>query len=272
MKTKYLIISFVITLFFLSGCSKTTSQPRTPPAKPTLAQVLSTTPDSAMQSRWKAAEGTLPPLDKIPQPAQVISKRIPGTVVADMPSTQRPVIPRESIGEVQPFSPESVRRYSGPIKIVEAVEGRIAGMIGEKKQSIELLFKLPGEKQIVAMDTSGESLLDLRDDVENNTIQRHTLLSTKSGAIALFYISEGGMAPFAAEYKNAQLAVRQIPGKDEGDGTVEVTYGRTRVRAKVGQKVALGDKTLFVIALTAHRTKTGPLMEGDPFHVTLMVY
>jgi hypothetical protein len=264
--------TLLITGFIALGCQRSRTQKDRPTGKPTLEKIIASSPDTVMQNRWKASERTLPPVGEIVTPTRPVVARSRGSVAADQPNVQRPTIPADSKGAVRTFSQPGITRYSGPFTISESVEGRMTGTLGDPKSPLEIVYRLPGKSRKIEVDRNAPMNVDFLDEVDNNTLQRHTVLSTNKGDLKLLYVSEGGRKSVRMDFKNPPLSIRQIPGKNEDDGSVEVTYRGEKAAARIGEKTPLGELTLFVISCISMNPQSEPLLEGDPFHVTLIIY
>ncbi|MGH7694782.1 MAG: hypothetical protein ACRENH_07365, partial [Gemmatimonadaceae bacterium] len=198
-------------------------------------QLVAASPDSAMKQRWRdaAAKGQLPSLESLPAVQQRVAVRTPAQVV-DSPRTAAPPAPQQGVvATVRAFSRTPVEQYAGAFTITNSTANVIVGTLAGRSEPFELHFKLPDTTQLAAVQPNAQYRLRVRDELENQSIRRELMLSGSDGGPVLFYLSDGGMRPYAKRFPEGLSVTQRPPGRDSV-APVTVTLGGASTTLRPG--------------------------------------
>lgn len=242
-----------------------------------VSEIVAAVPDSAMRERWRAAEraGTLPPLEALAVPAQPVATRR-RVVMQDTTPRRTPMLPEGTVADVRVFiaGDTAVREQRSELRLSEWRPGRIAGALPGGGGPILILYRLPGRPSGLAPRTGRLDVM-VRDDVERASLRREVLL-TDGNATVLFFLADGSDRPYAREFRELPLAVRQLEGDRTSVAPVQVRYGGEEFVLRPGERHQVADAAGTVEVYLGASFYTDPrgvtLAEGFPYYVRLMVY
>ncbi len=258
-------LAVIALIVFFTGCSA--SQPR---KITSIEQIAGTVPKKQMRKRWINAERKVPPVEKIPLPEKSVTQRKFTIIATKKPIAKRPVISPDSPVAVKLFSTRPIAKYTGPFKVFKSAPGNVVGNLENLRIPLEILFKLPEDSQRLRVEEGMTLSLELRDEVKNAALQRHIVL-TKNNQLRFLYLSEGSGKPFIWTSDSPRIVIQQRSG-EKGTSPVEITIGRDKQILKVGQKVKIGEYAAMLISSFFTDPKKKIVVQGDPYHITLIIY
>lgn len=232
--------------------------------------------DPQMQMVWKKAEaeGKLPPIAEIPTPKERVSQREPAVIREPKITIRRPLISETTVADAQPFSLKRLERYEGIFEVTQHEPGLLIGRLQQRADLLELYYKIPGERNRIAIVERAKLQLSFRDEVVDSALQRSIVLSTDKGTTPFVYVAEGSNEPYRKTLKQISLAIEQ-QGKS-GNPPVKITYRGQSVTLKQGErrKIGAGESAaeVYLLRSVAIRPQQALLQEGQPFYVTIMMY
>jgi hypothetical protein len=238
--------------------------------------VFAGVPDPKMQQVWQkaAASGTLPSMEGIPKPKQLITEREPIIITEMETKKKRPFFAEgESVG-VKPFSLEPVRSYEGDFQVTRHTPGLIVGNLVQRGEQYEIHYKIPNPQRMIAVAEQTDMKLSLRDEVVGSALQRRIVLSKADGTPSFIYLAEGSDRPFTKSLMQAGLKIEQA-GKS-ANPPVQVTYRGQSVTVEPGERKQVGQGAsaveIYLLWSVAISPQQAMLQEGQPYYVNLMIY
>jgi hypothetical protein len=266
--------AFMIACAGLVACSSATQQPTRITRVDNVEQIVASIPDSAMRTRWRqaAANGQLPDLRTLPVPAAPVATRKRVVIHGNEPLPRGLLIPDQAVADVRLVGADTLREYRGPITLRDSTAGRLTGFLSSRAP-VEIQYKLPANQRLMLMP--GTLLLTYRDDVVNHSLRRELLL-TASEVPVLMHLNDGSSTPYDRTFREFALRVRQTGQVEQHVSPVEITYRDQQLVLRLGERKrardANGEVEFFL--LSSHYLQAGEILtaEGDPYHVTLMMY
>jgi hypothetical protein len=246
------------------------------PQRP-IDRILAGVPGAPMREAWIQADrkGQLPPIDLVSVPVRPVSLQAQATVTepARPPPQAAPIQPG-AVLDVRPFSLAPMPHYQGPFLVIRQAEGLLVGKLPDRKEPLELRYRLPGKRQQLAADEGTVFRLAFRDEVADSALQRSVVLSSAEGTTPFVYLAEGSATPYRRTFDDLPLSVEQLSEGEEPP--VRVTYRDRSVVLKPGGRATLGDGALAVEAFLLESVAGDPrrtrLQEGQPYYVKLVVF
>lgn len=269
---RWLVIPILVALFCTISCSSVHKEQK----HKTIDNVMSGILDPVMKKRWEDAEskGDLPPLHVIPTPEVRVAQRKPTIIKEPQIEKRRPIIPKETIADVQMFSKKPIESYKGSFRITKHQPGVLSGMLEQQEEEFELLYKIPAERNMISVSPGAMLQLKLMDRVEDSALQRNVILYTDNGTAPLVYIAEGSYKPLYKRFDELNLIIEQEKG--EGNPLVKVTFAGDTLTLKQNErkKLGAGKKAVYVHLLEsiAVNTSKAMLQEGQPFYVSILLF
>jgi hypothetical protein len=259
----------------IAACGRATDDK--PARVSSVDQLVAASPDSAMKQRWRdaAAKGQLPSFESLPAVQQRVAVRTPAQV-ADSPRSVTPQpIQQGVVATVRAFSRTPVPQYAGGFAVTSSTASTIVGTLTGRTEPFELHFKLPDTTQLAAVQPNAQYRLRVRDEVENQSIRRELMLSAADARPLLFYLSDGGMRPYARRFPEGLSVTQRPPGRDSV-APVTVTLGGGSATLRPGERASfnVGGIPIGVFLQSSYWTPADKIetAEGDAFHVILMLY
>jgi hypothetical protein len=270
------ILASANVLLLLAACAR--GEDRGSARVSSVEQLEAASPDTAMKRRWREAaeKGQLPSLDSLPAVQSRLTTRTPAQVTDSARQPTRPVIQQGVVATVRPFSTRPVEQYTGAFTVTNTTATSITGTLTGRSEPFELHFKLPDTTQLVAIAANSQQQLHVRDEVENSSMRREVILSTADRLPLLAYVSDGGTTPYQRRFEQFPLSLIQRPPARDSVSSVTVTLGGATATLRPGERTVLtvGGSRLGVLLLSSFWTPAARVetAEGDPYHVTLMIY
>ncbi|MDJ0940340.1 MAG: hypothetical protein QNJ00_11315 [Woeseiaceae bacterium] len=256
--------------FVLVGCAATPD-----PDKPaSLDDVLAGVPDPAMRARWTEAEaeGALPPIAAIPTPAAPVSQRqVVRVDTTPLPDVQ-PAISKDAVIAVQPYPSKPLQAYRGSFQVISHEAGRIRGVLVERDEPFEILYRLPNAAKAASAEARAILDLEYRDELVENSLQRRMVLADKERRSAsLVSISEGARRPYKGEIAALGLSVSQA---DEGENPpVTFSVDGDTITLNQGETGSLhNDLTVYLLNSYAQQEQFALADPGQPYYVSFIIY
>ena len=238
--------------------------------------VVASVQDPSMKKVWLDAQAkrTLPPADKIPVAEQPVSRREIAQVKAAPTRPVRPVIPKESVIAVQPFSEKPITDYDGRFEVISHEAGVLKGKL-QNQDSLEILYKLPGTTLARQVERSSTLHLRYRDEVLGNALQRRiVLLDPETRRAPLIAIAEGSPQPYQTVIKELGLVIEQ---QTRGENpAVTVRYGEEAVTIGEGETKTVGEGTqrltIYLLNSYVQDRRYAEVDPGQPYYVNIILY
>jgi hypothetical protein len=130
--------------------------------------------------------------------------------------------------------------------------------------------------QPLAIRASDSLTLTLRDEVVDGSMRQLVHLRAARDPAILMYVSDGARTPYARRFEDIPLAVTQDRTGSDNVAAVSVNYAGQSFRMLPGDRRqardANGTVELFLQSSYFTPPERVALAEGDPYHVTLVVY
>jgi hypothetical protein len=240
-----------------------------------LDEILAQAADEAMRARWRALaeSGQLPPLSTLTLRAQPRTRRV--RVLAQAQAPQPGLAPVQQPGQLDLVLGQGLDRYSGEMSVNSVQDGRISGRLEERNASIDIRFDLPGPQQRLDLDPRETLASTLRDEVVGVSHREEVALTDGDGTL-LLYVSEGSPTPYRREFKELPLTVQQLPPGPDGESSLQVRFGSEQFVLAPGERRGVeheGEAYQIYVGATSYTPPEQRLLvEGEPFHVRLMVF
>jgi hypothetical protein len=240
-------------------------------------QVVKHIDDPAMRQIWLEAESQhrLPPIDKIPVPDTPISHRQPTQVQVVESKPARPLIPKETVIAVQPFSVRQITNYQGPFTVVSHEAGVLKGKLQDEDTLLEIFYKLPAIGELARVQPSDKFHLIYRDDLVANAVQRRMILmDTGDKRTPLLYIAEGSSRPYRTVIEELRLTIEQTTDPERSG--VIVHYGTQMVTLHEGETKSIGEGKeqlrIYLVNSYVQDKRYAHADEGQPYYVNIVMY
>lgn len=271
----------------LAGLVACTAGPEPRPSV-TIEAIEAAVPDPDLRARWRQAydEDRLPPLAGLPVPDQVVVAAPAASVQLAEVTPGRPRLAPGPVPDVVLVPDDQpLAAYRGPAQLIAAGPGRLVLELPEGGRRLEILFRLPEERALSAPGARPIGALEQLDLVvedqlsPRNSLQRHLHLATpqEPAGTVLFYLSEGSDTPYARTFDAPPLTISQRADAAQASvAPAEITYAGRQLRLLPGESVRAEDQggpvEIVLTASYAADPETSASDDGDPYHVTLMIF
>jgi hypothetical protein len=240
-------------------------------------QVVKHIDDPAMRQIWLEAEAQhrLPPVDKIPVPDTPISHRQPAPIQVAESKPARPLLPKETVIAIQPFSEKPISTYQGPFTVVSHEAGVLKGKLEDEETLLEIFYKLPAIRELAHVQRSDKFHLIYRDDVVANAVQRRIILiDAGDKRTPLLSIAEGSSRPYRTVIEELGLTIEQTTNPEKPG--VMVHFGTQTVTLHEGETKAIGEGKgqfrIYLVNSYVQDKRYAHADEGQPFYVNIVMY
>jgi hypothetical protein len=262
-----------VLMMTLSACAHTPTRSQVGSMDDVIAHVH----DPAMKQVWMdaRAQRTLPPADKIPMAENPVSRRQVAQVKAAPARPLRPVIPKESVIAVQPFSEQPVSDYDGRFEVVSHEAGVLKGRLHDRESLLEIFYKLPGTTIARLVERPATFHLRYRDEVLGNALQRRIILfDPETKRAPLIAIAEGSPKPYRAVIKELGLVIEQTT--QGNNPAVTLRYGEEAATLQEGETTTIGQGTqqltVYLLNSYVQDPRYADADPGQPYYVSIILY
>lgn len=260
-------------MVILGACAQTPTRSQVG----SMDDVVASVRDPAMKQVWMDAQAKrrLPPADKIPMAENPVSRRQIAQVKAAPTRPVRPVIPKESVIAVQPFSEQPITDYDGRFDVVSHEAGVLRGRLQDREALLEILYKLPGTTIARQVEKPATLHLRYRDEVLGNALQRRIMLfDPETKRAPLIVIAEGGPQPYQAVIKELGLVIEQtVQGEHPA---VTVRFGEEAATLREGETKTIGEGaqqlTVYLLNSYVQDSRYAEVDPGQPYYVNIILY
>lgn len=282
MTSRRIVISLIgfLACLGVGGCAKKESVQTQGQPTERIDQIVASVPQEEMRERWRSAHsnGQLPNLNKIPMPQEPISMRR-RTMAAEGDldkKISKPDMPEGVVADVRLWSVVPMDEYAGPFSILEKSADKWVGRIQKVAEPFEIHYRFPDKSALMAPPETAALHLTFREKVVNLSLHRLVHLRDQDGLPWLLFISEGSGQPYYRAFDQPTLSIRQENPSKDGVAPVTVTYETQQRTLRPGDLVTLdtrqGKIKIFLLSSYYTLTTQWPAIEGDPYHVALVLY
>lgn len=262
-----------VLLMTLGACAQTPTRSQAG----SMDDVVASVHDPAMKQVWMDAQAkrTLPPADRIPIAEDPVSRRRIAQVKTTPTRPARPVIPKESVIAVQPFSEQPITDYDGRFEVVSHEAGVLKGKIPTQESLLEVFYKLPGTTLARQVEKPATLHLRYRDEVLGNALQRRIILFDPDTKRApLIAIAEGSPKPYRTVIEELGLVIEQTTQGEHP--AVTVRYGEEAATVREGETRTIGEGTqqltVYLLNSYVQDKRYAEVDPGQPYYVNIILY
>lgn len=257
----------------LSACA--TARPL-PDAK-TIEGVIGEVPDPKMRELWRKAdaEGRLPPFAAIPTPDRRVARRTPVDVrEPPVAEAKGPVLPRGVVADTQVHLAGAPPFQERTFLVTRSDPGLLSGTLLPGGEQMEIHYRLPGERQQLAILERSKLMLTSRESIRDASLQKQLVVRGEDGRVVLVHVAEGSEKPYRQVIESVGIVIEQQPGEKENP--VAVTYRTSTTTLKPGERRLVGEGSdvveAFLLDSIATTAQQARLQEGQPYYVNVLVY